>query len=77
MFVSAATFFLYNYGLQHLPAAHNSLYYMLMAPLGIPMVALIVDEPILAEDVLAVLLVVVGVACPLLASAVRNRRFRG
>ena len=77
IFVSAATYFLYNYGLRHLPTIHNSLYYMLMAPLGIPMAALIVDEPILPKDVLAVVLVAAGVAYPLLASAVRNRRFPG
>ena len=74
VFVSAATFFLYNYGLRHLPVAHNSLYYMLMAPLGVPMAAFIVDEPILLQDLLAVMLVAAGVAYPLLASAVRNRR---
>ena len=73
IFVSIATFLLNNYGLRRIGAGHSSLYYVLMAPLGVPISALWLGEPVGARDLLAMALVVGGVAIPLVAGVVRSR----
>jgi drug/metabolite transporter (DMT)-like permease len=62
--VSAVTFGIYNYALRYHPVARVNLYYTLVAPIGVPLAALLLDEPVSALDLAATLLVVVAVALP-------------
>lgn len=74
LFVSAGTFALNNFGLRYIPAAHTSLYYVLMAPLGVPFAYYLLDETITIRDLGAIGLVVLGVTIPTVGRAVRLAR---
>tara|TARA_B100000686_G_C16340100_1_gene737482 strand:- start:21 stop:701 length:681 start_codon:yes stop_codon:yes gene_type:complete len=71
VFVSAGTFALNNFGLRYLPAAHTSLYYVLMAPLGVPFAYFLLGETVTTRDISAIALVIAGVSIPTLAHALR------
>jgi len=71
--VSAVTFGIYNYALRYLPVARVNLYYTLVAPIGVPLAALLLDEPVTALDLAATLLVVVAVALPAVPEVWRRR----
>ncbi|MDA0261712.1 MAG: DMT family transporter [Proteobacteria bacterium] len=64
LFVSAGTFALNNYGLRYIAVGQTSLYYVLMAPLGVPFSYFLLDETITTTDLLAIGLVTAGVATP-------------
>ena len=64
--LGALGFYLYNYALRHLPVARVGLYFVLMAPLGAPMAALYLGEPVTPIDILSIALVCFGVALPYL-----------
>ena len=72
IFVSAANHFLYNYALRHIPMGRISLYFVLVAPLGVPPAALLLGEPVTSRDIIAIALIVSGVAVPSLASLQRR-----
>ncbi|MDP6705018.1 MAG: DMT family transporter [Alphaproteobacteria bacterium] len=70
---TASPFFLYNFALQRLPVGRASLFSCLSAPFTLPMAALFLGERITPLDVLAVAIVVGGVALPqLLKLALRH-----
>ena len=76
--VSAVTFLLYNYALRHVAVGRTSLYFTLLTPLGVFLAVVILGESVSATDVVAIALVVLGVAMPALAGAGRAilwRRF--
>ena len=76
--VSAVTFLLYNYALRHVAVGRTSLYFTLVTPLGVFLAVVILGESVSATDVVAIVLVVLGVAMPALAGAGRAilwRRF--
>ncbi len=75
VFVSAVTFLIYNYALRFIPVGRISLYYTLVAPLGVPFAAIVLGEPVSSFDLAATVLVVFGVALPALP-ACRSRRRR-
>ena len=64
--LGALGFYLYNYALRHLPVARVGLYFVLMAPLGAPMAAIYLGEPVTLIDTLSIALVCFGVALPYL-----------
>ena len=66
VFVSAITFHIYNYALRFIPVGRISLYYTLVAPLGVPFAAIVLDETVSSFDLAATVLVVLGVALPAL-----------
>lgn len=66
IFVSALTFHVYNYALRFIPVGRISLYYSLVAPLGVPFAAITLGETVSALDLTATVLVVIGVALPAL-----------
>ena len=68
VFVSALAFFIYNYALRHIGVGHISLYLVLIAPLGVPLAAIFLDETVTLRDGIAIALVMLGVALPFLAS---------
>jgi drug/metabolite transporter (DMT)-like permease len=72
IFVSAANHFLYNYALRHIPMGRISLYFVLVAPLGVPPAAWLLGEPVTPRDILAIALIVSGVALPILAGLRRG-----
>jgi len=74
LFVTAGTFALNNFGLRYIPAAHTSLYYVLMAPLGVPFAYVLLGETVTARDVGAIALVMAGVATPAAIRALRAAR---
>ena len=63
-FATASPFLLYNFALQRLPVGRASLFSCLSGPFALPMAALFLGEHITATDVVAVAIVVVGVALP-------------
>ena len=67
VFVSAVTFLLYNYALRHVAVGRTSLYVTLVTPLGVFLAVVILGESVSVTDVIAIALVVVGVAIPALA----------
>ncbi|MDA0262002.1 MAG: DMT family transporter [Proteobacteria bacterium] len=75
VFVSALTFQVYNYALRYIPVGRISLYYTLVAPLGVPFAAVTLGETVSTFDLLATLFVVIGVALPALPAwrAHRNK----
>ena len=66
IFVSALTFNVYNYALRFIPVGRISLYYSLVAPLGVPFAAITLGEIVSTFDLMATVLVVIGVALPAL-----------
>lgn len=76
VFVSAGTFALNNYGLRYIAAGHTSLYYVLMAPLGVPFSYYLLDEAISTTDLVAIGLVMAGVAIPTAAHIFQRARTR-
>lgn len=64
IFVSAITFHVYNYALRFIPVGRISLYYTLVAPLGVPFAAVTLGETVSTFDLAATVLVVIGVAIP-------------
>ena len=64
VFVSAITFHVYNYALRFIPVGRISLYYTLVAPLGVPFAAVTLGETVSTFDLAATVLVVIGVALP-------------
>ncbi len=71
--ISGASFFLQNYALRHLPIGRVTLYSVLSAPIGVPFAWLVLGESISTLDMIAILIVVAGVALPALVNA-RQRR---
>ena len=71
--VSAVAFLIYNYALRHIEVGRISLYLVLIAPLGVPLAAVLLGETISGRDAMAIVLVVLGVALPSLASQRRVR----
>ena len=67
--VSGASFFLQNYALRHLPVGRVTLYSVLSAPIGVPFAWLVLGESISARDMIAIAIVVAGVALPALTRA--------
>ena len=74
LFVTAGTFALNNFGLRYIPAGHTSLYYVLMAPLGVPFAYILLGETVTARDVGAIVLVMAGVATPAAIRVLRAAR---
>jgi len=74
VFVTALPFALANYTLSRMPAGHMALYTVLMAPLGVPVAAVVLGEPVSLIDILALLFVTAGVALPALAGLRRGDR---
>ena len=72
VFVSAGTFALNNFVLKYIPAGHTGLYFVLMAPLGVPFSYFLLAEVITANDILAIAFVMGGVATPTVAQIVRR-----
>ena len=72
--VSGATFFLFNYAVRHMPVGRITLYFVLIAPLGVPLAALVLGESISGRDIFAISLVVFGVALPALAFPAWGKR---
>ena len=72
--VSAVTFGIYNYALRFIPVARTNLYYTLVAPIGVPLAAIMLDEPITLLNVGATAPVVLAVALPAVASLRDKRR---
>jgi drug/metabolite transporter (DMT)-like permease len=68
IFVGAAAFALNNFALRHLTAGHVSLYVVLMAPMSVPISALVIGEVVTWIDVAAIALVTFGVALPVMAT---------
>ena len=68
IFVGAAAFALNNFALRHLTAGHVSLYVVLMAPMSVPISALVISEVVTWVDVAAIALVTAGVALPVVAT---------
>ena len=66
--VSAVAFFIYNYALRHMGVGRISLYLVLIAPLGVPLAAIFLGETVTWRDAVAIILVIIGVAWPSLAS---------
>ena len=67
--VSGASFFLQNYALRHLPVGRVTLYSVLSAPIGVPFAWLVLGESISTRDMIAIAIVVSGVALPALTRA--------
>ena len=67
--VSGASFFLQNYALRHLPVGRVTLYSVLSAPIGVPFAWLVLGESISTRDLIAIAIVVTGVALPALTRA--------
>ena len=67
IFVGSSAFALNNYALRHLTAGHVSLYVVLMAPMSVPISALVVGEVVTWVDIVAIALVTMGVALPAVA----------
>ena len=65
--VGASAFALNNYALRHLTAGHVSLYVVLMAPMSVPISSLVIGEVVTWTDIIAIVLVSVGVALPVLS----------
>ena len=74
LFVTAGTFALNNFGLRYIPAGHTSLYYVLMAPLGVPFAYVLLGETVTDRDIAAIALVMAGVATPVAIRALRAVR---
>ena len=74
IFVSALTFHVYNYALRFIPVGRISLYYTLVAPLGVPFAAITLGETVSTFDLMAAAFVVVGVALPALPALPAWRR---
>ena len=74
VFVSAGTFALNNYGLRYIAAGHTSLYYVLMAPLGVPFSYYLLGESVSVADLFAIVLVMAGVAAPTVAQVFQRAR---
>jgi drug/metabolite transporter (DMT)-like permease len=62
--VSAALFFLNAYALSHIPVGQVGLYFVLLAPLGVPMAVILLGETVTRSDIAAIALVAGGVALP-------------
>ncbi len=67
VFVGAAAFTLNNFALRHLTAGQVSLYIVLMAPMSVPISALVVGEIVTWIDIVAIAMVSSGVALPAIA----------
>ena len=72
VFVSAGTFALNNFGLRFISAGQTSLYYVLMAPLGVPFAYYLLGESVTPTDLIAIAMVMAGVATPALARLTRR-----
>lgn len=77
IFVGASAFALNNYALRHLTAGHVSLYVVLMAPMSVPISALVIGEVVTWIDVAAIALVTGGVALPALATRLETKSTGG
>lgn len=64
IFVTAAVFALTNYALRHLPVGLAGLYYVLLAPLGVPIAVIFLGKSVSAADLGAIGLIAFGVALP-------------
>ena len=69
VFVGASAFALNNFALRHLTAGHVSLYVVLMAPMSVPISALVIGEVVTWIDIVAIGLVSAGVAFPAITAA--------
>ena len=77
IFVGASAFALNNYALRHLTAGHVSLYVVLMAPMSVPISALVIGEVVTWIDVAAIALLTGGVALPALATRLETKSTGG
>ncbi len=69
----AIPFFLYNFGLHHLPVGRLSLFMDLMGPMGALMAWSYLGTPVSLIDMVAIAIVVFGVALPSLSGPARAR----
>ena len=69
----AIPFFLYNFGLRHLPVGRLSLIMALMGPMGAVMAWAYLDTPVAVVDAAAIAMVVLGVFFPTLVDRFRAR----
>lgn len=69
----AIPFFLYNFGLRHLPVGRLSLFMALMGPMGALMAWAYLGTPVSLIDMVAIAIVVFGVALPSLSGPARAR----
>ncbi|MBM3508531.1 MAG: DMT family transporter [Alphaproteobacteria bacterium] len=74
--VSGVAFVFYNLGIRGIEAARVSLYIVLITPLGVPLAAIFLAEPVGWREAAAVAMVVAGVALPFLAHFGRAARAR-
>ena len=65
---------LYNYSLRTLPVGHISLFVTLTSPLGVLLAVFILGETVTALDIVAIVLVLLGVALPSLGALPAVRR---
>ena len=68
----AIPFFLYNFGLRHMPVGRLSLFLALMGPMGAVMAWAYLKTPIAQTDAMAIAVVVFGIALPTLVEYVRR-----
>ena len=71
--VSATSFLFTNYALRHLPVGRVSLYSVLTAPIGVPIAWFVLGERVSTQELIAIPLVVFGVALPAISGAIRSR----
>jgi len=69
---SAIPFFLYNFGLRHMPLGQLSLFLALMGPMGAVMAWAYLKTPIAQTDAMAIAVVVFGIVLPTLVEYVRR-----
>ena len=62
-----------NYALRHLPVGRVSLYSVLTAPIGVPIAWFVLGESVSTQELIAIPLVVFGVALPAISGAIRSR----
>ncbi len=72
--VSATSFLFTNYALRHVPVGRVGLYSVLTAPIGVPIAWFVLGETVSAQELVAIPLVVFGVALPAISSVIRSRR---
>lgn len=75
--ISSSSFVLYNYALRHLPVARVSLYSVLQTPIGVPLAWAVLGERLSWVEVGAAVLVIAGVAIPVVVSTRARRAAAG
>ena len=64
VFATAGPFLLFNYALRHVPVGMTGLFASLVGPMALPMAAFFLGEEISAQELIAMAIIVLGVALP-------------